>query len=484
MDAGRDLQLDPRLHPHLDHGYAVTSHSSQGQTADRVLIHVDTELGAKDLLNNRMAYVAVSRGAYDAQFFTNDREKLGAALGHDVSHQSAHAPEVKQEPREDQTIAPQREAGPQHRRSERRYDVLRPIRHIHQELRYVREAVYERPLFLSLDREAPDPLIEPFGHVEIAVQADRKAGRSLELAVDYHACLELAAQGHFGDVVSEDAAGTCSANVERLAVQDEVHGLRELLPLDVRHESPRLYLEDLDNVPCLVGHVEKPAVHDDPAHRVAGPAVLVEHYLEALRWRHVQRRAVAHFGKLALGGGDQRTGKEVSVGETLAEVERHRRGLARLRQDGNDGVGVLARDVQAAVVAELNVEGVDHRRNVLGCHHYLGEVEPVTVAAVPGDMAVLAPGVGNVEIVADQCEAAGNVQWVRIGRRIEKQGMLLAGSAIILEDADVFDAGLTLTSVADPPHGVLPRLLRRFPKCVCRARTNPSLEDRRWIRNS
>jgi hypothetical protein len=77
-----------------------------------VLIHVDTELGAKDLLNNGMAYVAVSRGAYDAQFFTNDREKLGAALGHDVSHQSAHAPEVKQEPREDQTIAPQREAGP------------------------------------------------------------------------------------------------------------------------------------------------------------------------------------------------------------------------------------------------------------------------------------------------------------------------------------------------------------------------------------
>jgi hypothetical protein len=83
-----------------------------------VLIHVDTELGAKDLLNNGMAYVAVSRGAYDAQFFTNDREKLGAALGHDVSHQSAHAPEVKQEPREDQTIAPQREIGPQQKQGQ------------------------------------------------------------------------------------------------------------------------------------------------------------------------------------------------------------------------------------------------------------------------------------------------------------------------------------------------------------------------------
>ena len=44
-----------------------------------------------------MAYVAVSRGAYDAQIFTNDREKLGAALGHDVSHSSAHAPEMKRE---------------------------------------------------------------------------------------------------------------------------------------------------------------------------------------------------------------------------------------------------------------------------------------------------------------------------------------------------------------------------------------------------
>jgi hypothetical protein len=38
---------------------------------------VDTELGAKNLLNSRMAYVAVSRGAYDAQLFTNDRQKLG-----------------------------------------------------------------------------------------------------------------------------------------------------------------------------------------------------------------------------------------------------------------------------------------------------------------------------------------------------------------------------------------------------------------------
>jgi conjugative relaxase-like TrwC/TraI family protein len=106
---GRVVELDAKKHPHLDHGYAVTSHSSQGQTAERVLIHVDTELGAKDLLNNRMAYVAVSRGAYDAQLFTNDREKLGAALGRDVSHRSALAPERTPE----QSIQPRHEIAPE-----------------------------------------------------------------------------------------------------------------------------------------------------------------------------------------------------------------------------------------------------------------------------------------------------------------------------------------------------------------------------------
>jgi hypothetical protein len=50
-----------------------------------------------------VAYVAVSRGAYDAQIFTNDREKLGAALGHDVSHSSAHAPEMKPEQKQEQS---------------------------------------------------------------------------------------------------------------------------------------------------------------------------------------------------------------------------------------------------------------------------------------------------------------------------------------------------------------------------------------------
>jgi conjugative relaxase-like TrwC/TraI family protein len=109
MDDGRQIKIDANKHPHLDHGYAVTSHSSQGQTAERVLVHVDTELGVKDLLNNRMAYVALSRGAQDAQLFTNDREKLPAALGHDVSHQSAHPREISSSKAVHQEIATKQE---------------------------------------------------------------------------------------------------------------------------------------------------------------------------------------------------------------------------------------------------------------------------------------------------------------------------------------------------------------------------------------
>ena len=75
--------------PHLDYGYAVTSHSSQGQTADRVLVHVDAEQAGEKLVNRRLAYVAVSRGRYDAQIHTNDKSHLTEQLSRDVSHRSA-----------------------------------------------------------------------------------------------------------------------------------------------------------------------------------------------------------------------------------------------------------------------------------------------------------------------------------------------------------------------------------------------------------
>jgi len=92
MDSARSVAFNVKEHPHLDHGYAVTSHSSQGQTADRVLVHVDTEQSGEKLVNRRLAYVAVSRGRYDARIYTNDKNDLAEQLSRDVSHRSAMEP--------------------------------------------------------------------------------------------------------------------------------------------------------------------------------------------------------------------------------------------------------------------------------------------------------------------------------------------------------------------------------------------------------
>jgi ATP-dependent exoDNAse (exonuclease V) alpha subunit len=89
LDSGRGVQFNIRENPHFDYGYAVTSHSSQGATADRVLVHVDTEQGHDQLINSRLAYVSISRGRHDAQIYTNDAGKLGEELSRDLSKRSA-----------------------------------------------------------------------------------------------------------------------------------------------------------------------------------------------------------------------------------------------------------------------------------------------------------------------------------------------------------------------------------------------------------
>ena len=89
LDSARAVEFNIRQNPHLDYGYAVTSHSSQGQTADRVLVHVDTEQAGEKLVNQRLAYVAISRGRYDAQIYTNDKSQLVEGISRNVSYRTA-----------------------------------------------------------------------------------------------------------------------------------------------------------------------------------------------------------------------------------------------------------------------------------------------------------------------------------------------------------------------------------------------------------
>ena len=77
--SARTVTFDPAEFRQFDHGYAVTSHSSQGLTAGRVLAHIDTD-SSRSLINNRLAYVAISRASDDARIYTNNAETLGERL--------------------------------------------------------------------------------------------------------------------------------------------------------------------------------------------------------------------------------------------------------------------------------------------------------------------------------------------------------------------------------------------------------------------
>jgi len=95
-----EVSFDPNTMRHFDHGYAITSHSSQGLTADRVLINVEVS-AHRDLINQRFAYVAVSRAAHDVKLYTDDSSRLSKDLSRDVSKAVA----VEIQPHQDRTVS-------------------------------------------------------------------------------------------------------------------------------------------------------------------------------------------------------------------------------------------------------------------------------------------------------------------------------------------------------------------------------------------
>ena len=101
LDGNRQVEFSAHEHRHFDHGYAVTSHSSQGLTAERVLVNADTGVHP-DLLNSRFGYVSISRASHEATLFTDDMNKLSPQLSADVSKTSAL--EISQAPSLDQGI--------------------------------------------------------------------------------------------------------------------------------------------------------------------------------------------------------------------------------------------------------------------------------------------------------------------------------------------------------------------------------------------
>ena len=92
--SGRTVAWNLNQHKHVDYAYAMTSHSSQGTTVDRALIHIDTgDSRVRTLIDETLAYVATSRPRYDAQIFTDDANKLSASLSRRHENATALSPE-------------------------------------------------------------------------------------------------------------------------------------------------------------------------------------------------------------------------------------------------------------------------------------------------------------------------------------------------------------------------------------------------------
>jgi ATP-dependent exoDNAse (exonuclease V) alpha subunit len=73
----------------------MTSYAAQGATAERVLVHLDTDAaGAGRMVNQQLIYVAASRGRDEMQVFVNSRENLAQALLRRDEKATALTPEV------------------------------------------------------------------------------------------------------------------------------------------------------------------------------------------------------------------------------------------------------------------------------------------------------------------------------------------------------------------------------------------------------
>ena len=71
----------PESYRHYTHGYAITSHKSQGRTVDHVVV-------AAARLNNKAAYVGCSRGRKSCTVFTPHKEQLFAGLARSSERQA------------------------------------------------------------------------------------------------------------------------------------------------------------------------------------------------------------------------------------------------------------------------------------------------------------------------------------------------------------------------------------------------------------
>ena len=192
----RTVSFDPNQDRHFDHGYAVTSHSAQGLTVERVLVNIDTD-GPRSLINQRLAYVSISRASNDARIYTNDAVSLGERLATDVSKTAAVDFQQRSEP----TAETQRNGQTQKRPASQQ-----PVSDQQKALQYLGTADGQTGLALLKDRVQvhlePAARLAAIAHDyaahpdrTVAIVADPSERREVNRLIRE----QLTQQGHLGD---------------------------------------------------------------------------------------------------------------------------------------------------------------------------------------------------------------------------------------------------------------------------------------------
>lgn len=85
-DNGETIKLDQQSSQHIDHGWAVTVHRSQGRTIDRALVAGEASRTA----TAQSAYVACSRERWDLRIITDKVKRLQTAWAKVAEREAAH----------------------------------------------------------------------------------------------------------------------------------------------------------------------------------------------------------------------------------------------------------------------------------------------------------------------------------------------------------------------------------------------------------
>lgn len=88
LDSGREVAVNLREYRHIDHAYATTSVSAQGQTKNQVWVHHNTEAGRH---GDRETYVNLTRMREVAKLYTQDISKAAKQAGMRLNKTTATA---------------------------------------------------------------------------------------------------------------------------------------------------------------------------------------------------------------------------------------------------------------------------------------------------------------------------------------------------------------------------------------------------------